>query len=663
MRVASELRTRIDAKIGVPDQGEYNLLLWSDGAAMSGVNTIGRVTVCLSDWLRASLFVGMIPLLISFALRVYRLGWREIGGDEAFSFEYALFSFAEIISATQTFLEPHPVGSYFLLKAMIPFWGKSEFALRFLSVLFGTLATALVYRLVLSLRVVQPRALILAAVFAALFFALTPHVLRHTREVRMYGHVLALCGGAMWLAWRYWQRPRAVTLVGYVIVAWLAMHMHYVAIATVAALNVFWLLDQIVSRSQRWQHWVIAQVVLAALYAPWLPILLSTLEGYAGNASSFSLETVVLRTLGGLIEDDQPLRHGLLYPLVGALVLGLGGWQVARHSRRAGLMLGLCLVLPVGVVVMSSLSRSTFRERYFITALLPFAIFAGAWMAHLTTHRQRWLRIVGIALSGWLMSVPALGMGDYFDHWTASQPDWQNLVRLIQRFSDVPPDRLRIALNYPDPAFRYYYSGAASFFVLPYRPNNLSAAEEQVEEMIAQGVQRVIFQHVPHSSWDNGSGERVLRQHFSQVEEAYSGRWVVKIFGRYAEQDLALVSGRFADEVVLKRAFVRPDLTGGFVEVALQWQGMSPRRELKSFVHITPLGEPFRAILQKDEVLDASALSGQIRLFGLRFPPDLPSGTYEVRVGVYDPSLSGLDARLKLPDGSDARVIAQFTTP
>ena len=81
--------------------------------------------------------------LVALTLRVYRLDAQELRGDEAFGYFFALRSYDDIVAATLALHEPHPVASYFLQKTWLGWAGDSEFALRFVSVWWGVLATAL----------------------------------------------------------------------------------------------------------------------------------------------------------------------------------------------------------------------------------------------------------------------------------------------------------------------------------------------------------------------------------------------------------------------------------------------------------------------------------------------------------------------------------------
>jgi len=126
-------------------------------------------------------------LLLAFALRVFRLDFQELRGDEAFGYFFSLRSYDDIIATTLALREPHPVGSYFLQHIWLGWAGHSEFALRFVSVWFGVLAVALLYRLARRLELSPSTASV-----AALLLAASPYAVWHSQDARMYSILLAL---------------------------------------------------------------------------------------------------------------------------------------------------------------------------------------------------------------------------------------------------------------------------------------------------------------------------------------------------------------------------------------------------------------------------------------------------------------------------------------
>ena len=84
--------------------------------------------------------VGM--LLLAFALRTYQLGVRELGFDEVASVFIAGHGPLKLFSYLRGAIREHPPFYYLLLSLWMPLTGRSEFAVRFLSVGVGLITIA-----------------------------------------------------------------------------------------------------------------------------------------------------------------------------------------------------------------------------------------------------------------------------------------------------------------------------------------------------------------------------------------------------------------------------------------------------------------------------------------------------------------------------------------
>ena len=194
-------------------------------------------------------------LLLAFALRTYRLDYQELRGDEVFGYFFSLRPFAGMIQATIELREPHPLASYFVQKTWLDVAGQSEFALRFTSVWFSVLAVALLYRLGRRLSVTP-----LVATVAMLLMSISPYVIWHAQDARMYSMSLALTTASTllmleWLAANLREvatetpisedapatsrRLRWIYALGYIAVSLLALHTHYFAAFVLVAHFIF----------------------------------------------------------------------------------------------------------------------------------------------------------------------------------------------------------------------------------------------------------------------------------------------------------------------------------------------------------------------------------------------------------------------------------------
>ncbi len=120
----------------------------------------------------------LLTLLGAFALRLYRLGTSSLWYDETVSLFLAR---QDLVSLTRhTAGDIHPPLYYYLLHFWGPFAGWSEFSAAFVSLFFGVLLIALVYRVGREWFNAN------AALIAASLVAISPYNLWYSQEVRMY---------------------------------------------------------------------------------------------------------------------------------------------------------------------------------------------------------------------------------------------------------------------------------------------------------------------------------------------------------------------------------------------------------------------------------------------------------------------------------------------
>jgi mannosyltransferase len=118
-------------------------------------------------------------LLLSFALRVYRLGYHSLRGDEGSTHVFGTESLTELIEFLRV-TEFHPPLYYTLMHSWMAWTGSTEFALRFSSAVTGVLLVASVAalgRLLVDVR---------SGVIAAFLVAANPYQVFYAQDARSY---------------------------------------------------------------------------------------------------------------------------------------------------------------------------------------------------------------------------------------------------------------------------------------------------------------------------------------------------------------------------------------------------------------------------------------------------------------------------------------------
>jgi uncharacterized membrane protein len=661
---------------------------------------------------RRSSVVGRLSalgvVLLAFAARAFRLGYQELRGDEALGRLFSLEPFGEILRSTIALREPHPVASYFVEKLWLGLAGHTEFALRFVSLWFGVLAVAVLYRLGRRLGLGQP-----VSVLAAALLAVSPYAIWHGQDARMYSMSLALTLASTLLMLEALARRRILVWAAYAGVTWLALHTHYYAAYVIVAQNLFVLGRALWSRDERRNAlpWLAAQAATAVLYAPWLIAARATLTGYVGNGDSPGFAAMWLRSLSVFAAGESvPGEQRPLLAVLAAALLLIGAARlmlVGTRGRRALWLLGLYLLVPLLATWLGAQARPIFNERYLVAALPAFfllvaaAVFAPArdvkagqpaevvrrwghshWLQGLRSRLARMgmsqpdavLRIASAALLVLMVSASLLSLGRHYDDPAYSKTrGWRTLASVLARHSaGYASESVRVAQTYPDPTLWYYYTGPAGQLVLPPAPRDAPGAEREVAALVGEGVQRVVVAMQSSPAWDDtGIASAALAKEYALLAETPVAGWKVQVFDRapavlgVADIVFAPASGAAAGSGLrLLGASVPAErlLPGDVLRVYLRWAGQAAALSGSEKITLQLLAGSGKLVAQTDQPFDPGVLDASSVGYTVAVPRLLSPGAYRLIVALYDPSRPGA-ARLLTTSGADHVELAVLPAP
>jgi hypothetical protein len=620
----------------------------------------------------SSRVVMLLITLLGFTLRVLRLDYAELRGDEALGYLFSLEPLGNLIRSTIALKEPHPVASYIIQGAWISLAGHTEFALRFVSAWFGALVVPLVFALARGLGL--PR---LTAALAAAFIALSPYAIWHSQDARMYSISLALTVASTVLMLEALAGRRRWAWAVYVAVTWLALQTHYYAAYIVVAQNLFVLGRAAVNARERRRllPWLRAQVVTGLLYLPWLIAARSTLTGYVGNGDSPGLVALWLRSLGVFaVGETMPAPQRELAALLAALLALLGAYRLFRsglHGRRALWLIALYLVVPLMITWIGALNRPIFNERYIIAALPGFALLAAAAVSSPRRTVQvtsalgsrRSLAWLGAALGALLLAAMLLSLRNMaFEPSFSKSSGWRQLAAVMDRFTKgSEPGAIRAAQNFPDPTLWYYYRGPADHVVVPPAPNNRTAADDLVSDLVSQGVRRAVIAVAPSANWDSSEvASGALQSKFERSLEIPYGVWKVQVYDR-APEAIAPVEAQFSNGLRLTGASPgQGRLTpGDALPVYLRWDAGAATLSGTENTTVQLLDANGRVVAQTDRALSSADFDEAGASYVIWLPRTLPDGRYRLILALYDPAKDGAP-RLVTGDGADHVGLAEL---
>jgi uncharacterized membrane protein len=421
--------------------------------------------------------------LAAFALRLYRLGVPSLWYDETVS---VILAQKDLLALTQhTAGDIHPPLYYYLLH----FWGRlagwSEFSAAFLSLFFGVLLIALVYRVARDLTPspVQRRRSEGVGVLAALLVAASPYNLWYSQEVRMYtlGAVLGLASTYFFVRVLAQEtedggRRTEDKSMAFVLRPSSFFSRNFLAYAGVSALGLYtlyyfafllvfqnlaafvWMVRNSKFRipNSEFRIWISSQFAILVLYLPWLPIALrQAIDPPVPPWRSFtSLPNVLLESFSALALG-QSLAVEMTFPIVLFIVALFVFTLVTRHASL--FWLGYTFA-PLIIIFAFSLWKPLYHVRYIFIYSPGFYLLWAIGLERVFSLRIDFRKYATSIIAGSLLLISAIAYSDY-NFWFDPKYADDDLRGAAQRIAELwrPGDAGLINAGYTYPAFVYYF--------------------------------------------------------------------------------------------------------------------------------------------------------------------------------------------------------------
>lgn len=621
-------------------------------------------------------WAAILLTFLSFALRVYRLDYQELRGDEAFSYLFAKQPASEIIPDLISEGDPHSPFHYLILHGWMSLSGDSEFAMRAIALFAGVLAVPLMYQLG---REAEGASL---GLLLSLMVTISPSLVWIDQEVRnQYALAIIFSLLATLLLVRFLRRPSWPLVLLYALSCVLTIYAHYYGLFALAAHAAYVFLS---AKERKLKlSWLASMAIAALLFLPWFVAVAPTLLA-AGQLSDQStpetsryLAVVGSEMVGGPVWDVRAIR----WLFVGLLAFGLiGGVHLWRRNRPLAALLLIWLGGAALGIYLVRFHRATFNSFYIVVAAPAFWALVGtglmSWWR--SSKARRWS--VALAVVALVAVVASIGLSRYY-----FQPAYSRTLGYRQiaehLATDAVPGDLFLA-NFPDPNFDYYLR----HLTLPrtMQPTTVNAGEQETNADMAQlaaEYDRMWFVPAHRSNWDpEDVAFRWLDYHTLLEEETRTGRLTLSAYRPLttAVEIMAPVSITVTDAIRLEGAYLtidgRPqallqsepiDITGNSeLIVNLIWRAEENiPRDYTVFVHL--LGTDGQLIAQHDGVpatgtrATTSWLADELILDKhlIQLPAELSPGQAMLVAGMYD---SETKERQIMADGRDTILLATF---
>ena len=366
--------------------------------------------------------------LVAAFLRVYCLGAESAWVDETGTVTIARLPFSLITGYVMNY-DVHPPLIYLLLNPVIQIFGESEWVIRMPSVIAGSLAVPLFYRLVS--RMVDRE----TAFFSAILFAVSNFHISYAQEARQYALLVFLSIVSMRLYLATWDCESRLNQVmwGGSIIAGLFLHHFGFLTWVIQGVHSMWCRFKDGS-SRGFSRIVETHVLIAGMAGIfWLPILIEQMRitfnlSWIPRPGLAELGGCLITFAGGVSDIERGLALGSRHhaPALGLLAFfAIGCWWFFRVSESESAVHGGnqvvagCLqyrglvaawfIVPVFVpFVFSQFGTPVFLARTSIVGSLPLFIFGGYLIAAMRCRRFQVLVIavaVLLSLASWGQSL------------------------------------------------------------------------------------------------------------------------------------------------------------------------------------------------------------------------------------------------------------------
>jgi hypothetical protein len=564
-------------------------------------------------------------------------------------------------------MEPDHSPLYYL---SLHFWqlvaGGTEFGVRYLSVLAGTLWIPLVYWLGRRLRMPF-------AALAALLLVLSPFAYYYAQETRDYAIAAVfstLSIGAFAVAV---SRNRSRDWVLWILASLLAVAWHYYVVWLFAALGVWFLVNPGRAKG-RWMPFIVSNGAILVTLLLLAGLVYQRIAGYtlyqSGRPNVFPvLAELVFRafTFGPrapLVETSGQLWADLAWLLP---ILAAGSFLVWRRlaHRASDRNFESLPLITLGVVALCSyllqLRLPWFFPRY-ILYVLPLAIFLILQAAVWSAKRPALAALLLLPITG--LNVYGLWQGWF-------NPDWErdNYRLVTAAIRDGMGLREKVVINSAtfNPAFDRYWPNSRPEYQPSSLPIDTTATGAALEQLTSDASGVWLFQWSSPISDPDGYVGRWLESHGSEIQT----RW----FGEITLRHFAIQPGRPAPPANKAGVSFEGLRLSGYDGFSRAKRGGDLKGTL-SWITDTPTPHDWTRSLRLMDLngrrvaqLDEEPLGGTIGTSEwraretvldearLRIPTDVQPGTYQLVIGLYEQG--GAIARSS--DGSDFAPIASVS--
>lgn len=305
----------------------------------------------------------VLVTLIGIFLRTYNINAKEFWYDEAFTSHMIENSFSQIVELSKK--DVHPPLYYLTAKVWVGLFGKSDFGIRSLSVLFGALLIPATYYLVNLLTDNKIGALLVSTIIAT-----NPFLVTYSKEARSYSMFVFVFALLLLTVFRLRKNDRG----------WLSLSVllpiffltHYMSMFSIPVL--IWLLP----KNKKMLISLLPVALFMWLQLPSIMVPREPLEWVPVVSSERITQSVTSFIFGVYNDNSAVLRPNIKVPYIHIALLILVILYILDHNKNYYKLLILGVV-PIILVILFNVAfgNNLYVERYLIPYGYVLVVYIG----------------------------------------------------------------------------------------------------------------------------------------------------------------------------------------------------------------------------------------------------------------------------------------------
>ncbi len=315
---------------------------------------------------------------LGISLRIYDLAFESFWTDEAWMVNLANGSFRELFTFALKHLHPS-ILYQFLLHFWVDVFGESEFAVRFLSCLFGVACVPSIYLLGKTTYGYRE------GLVSAFILSVSVYHLQYSQEARAYSLSAFLSILSVYYFVRFIQEATRANIVKYIISSTLLLYSQVLFVSIIFAQNIFFFLYQdkeILKNKVSLKRWLLSQAILLLFFSLCFSVFIfhnSPIERIR-NLYDFIPEVSADIVFLTLVNFSGSVVTAYLF--IGTL-LGFYLWTFLNKSKgeflsQYDVLMIILFVLPIiCLFCVSEMFFPIYRSRYLICCTIPLYLLLG----------------------------------------------------------------------------------------------------------------------------------------------------------------------------------------------------------------------------------------------------------------------------------------------